>query len=488
MRTPLVRPLTLILLLSSPLVLAQEAPPPAPPPAEGAPPAPPAAAPAPGAEATPAAADPGATEALQAGKAGLRVHVITTRNTFESLVFDLFDVATGQVVITGRGVDEARGEQPRVLEVEPGTYKLVKAGEPMETPVDFATVELTAGRILDYVIVIDPDSKAFRGSGVMTNELPTGMEIVGIKVALNAGGTLLLNQKANPIGTTSGTTALIGLFGNFGLVFDKGPHFLTVNSDLQLNLTDPVTGSLLPTSDRLEASALYAYNINNPYFGPYVRAGVRTKIFPGYLYLESADTDTVTVQINRIGQPTETRAFGTEANPDNLRIKIAKPFAPFVMQEEVGGNLKAVDLDLLLFKLVVGTRIGFGFRQGFTNGLLVVDGTDEGPTVTLNEVDDYDTLGPVAGANASVTFARWLFGSAQFGMLVPLTDRDRAGDSFGERLLIDFSGTAGFKVPILTNLLTASFDYTFRLERDGYLTEETQFEHSLMARVNITLF
>jgi hypothetical protein len=105
------------------------------------------------------------------------------------------------------------------------------------------------------------------------------------------------------------------------------------------------------------------------------------------------------------------------------------------------------------------------------------------------EVDDYTTLGPVIGATASVTFARWLFGSAQATMLAPVMNTDKMrSDGFGGRLLIDFSGTAGFKVPILTNLLFASADYTFRLERDSFVTSNTQFEHALMARASVTLF
>jgi hypothetical protein len=60
--------------------------------------------------------------------------------------------------------------------------------------------------------------------------------------------------------------------------------------------------------------------------------------------------------------------------------------------------------------------------------------------------------------------------------------------TFAESLLLDFSGTAGFKVPILANLLFASADYTFRLERDAFITNGTQFEHSLMARATVTLF
>ena len=137
---------------------------------------------------------------------------------------------------------------------------------------------------------------------------------------------------------------------------------------------------------------------------------------------------------------------------------------------------------------MIATRLGWAFRQGITNGLLVVQGDGAGPSIPVSEVDDYSTLGPIIGAQGSVTFARWLFGSARFGMIIPVIYTDETGVNFGRRLLIDFSGTAGFKIPILTNLLTASFDYTFRLERDAYLSRRTQFEHTLMARGTVTIF
>jgi hypothetical protein len=246
----------------------------------------------------------------------------------------------------------------------------------------------------------------------------------------------------------------------------------------------------MPTSDHFQASGLYSYKLNNPYLGPYVRGSMRTSIFPGYLYLQSSKAQT-SVEITHKDGSTDTITIGDEANPDDLRVKVAKPFGPLLLQEEIGANLKALDLDLLLVKLNVGTRIGFGFRQGIMNGLLVVKGrTDENTDpILLREVSNYSTLGPVIGANASVTFARWLFGAGQFGMMAPVLNTGKSqSDGFGGRLLIDFSGTAGFKVPILTNLLFASADYTFRLERDAFITSNTQFEHSLMARATVTLF
>ncbi len=420
---------------------------------------------------------------------GLRVHVLTSRNTYVPMNFDIFDVTTRQVVASGAGALEANGEQPPILELKPGTYKIVRAGEPFEARVDFAIATVLADTVSDYLIVVDPDSLAFRGSGPVFGELPRGVELLGVRLSLNGGGTLMFNQIRNGVGTTSGTTAQFGLFGNFGLVIDRGVHFLDVNADMRLDLIDPVTGGLTPTHDRFQASGLYSYKLNNPYLGPYVRGAMKTRIFPGYVYFENAADRIMLNIVDGDGNTLRTATLGNEANPDNLRYKVAKPFAPLQLQEELGANLKAVDLDLILLKLNVGTRLGFGFRQGFTNELLVVDSDEDATSVRLRQVDNYNTLGPVLGANASVTFARWLFGSAQFGMLFPFTSLDETrADGYAGKMLIDFSGSAGFKVPILTNLLFASADYTFRLERDAFITNETQFEHALMARANITLF
>lgn len=414
--------------------------------------------------------------------------MLTSRNTYVPLAFDVFSVESGQLVASGQGAIESRGQVPGVFELQPGSYKIVRSGEPFETRVDFAVANVTADTVSDYLIVVDPDSLAFRGSGPVIGELPQGVELLGVRLSLNGGGNLMFNQMKNVAGRTSGTNAQFGLFGNFGLVIDRGVHFIDVAADLRLDLIDPVTGGLTPTHDRFQAAGLYSYKLNNEYVGPYVRASMKTRIFPGYVYFDSSAPTIRLDIVDGDGNNLRTQTLGVEANPDNLRYKVAKPFAPFHLQEELGANLKAVDLDLVLLKVNVGTRIGFGFRQSFTNDLLVVDSEDDN-VVRLRQVDNYSTLGPVIGANASVTFARWLFGSAQFGLLAPVTGRDNSrSDNFAGKLLLDFSGSAGFKVPILTNLLFASADYTFNLERDAFITARTQFEHALMARASVTLF
>ncbi len=425
-------------------------------------------------------------EAPKSAFVELRIHVITTSNLFDNLKFDVFDVRTGDIAGRGQGANEATGEPVVTLELEPGVYKIVKAGEAFETTIDFATVALE--KDTDFLIVVDADTGAFRGSGVVSGELPEGLEVAGMRFALNVGGSLWMNQKKSVVGGTNGVSALVGIFSNFGMVYDKGPHFLTVDAKLQLNLQDAPTSGVFASTDYLEAGALYAFNINNDYVGPYARASLKTKVFPGYLYLASEDDASGQVTINRLDGNSETFPFGTEAHPDDLRIEVAKPFAPFILQEELGANLKAVSLNLKLLELSVATRAGWGFRQGITNGLLVVEGDERGSAVTLREVDDYNTTGPLAGATANLTFARWLFGQAEIGALLPVLDGKDAGSTVAKRILLDASGTAGLKFPALTSKLHASFDYTFRLQRDGYLTSRTMFDQIIMARVSLQLF
>lgn len=450
-------------------------------PVQPSPPAPPAPQPP---STTPGDAPP---DAPAESTGMLRLHIISTQNTYLAMGFDVFNVETRSVVAFGKGADEATGQPAPSWDLPPGIYKIVRSGEPFETEVDFATVELRAGDVVDYALVVDPDTLEFRGSGPLVGELPTGTRIAGIRLALNAGGSLTLTQRANVVGGTSGVSALWGLFGNFGMVFERGSHFVSVTSDLAVALSDPAVARVASTQDRWEASALYAYNLGNTYLGPYGRASFSTRVFPGYLFVEE-DEDVLMVEIAHTDGTTETRTLGGEANQDDLRIKVAEPLSPIVLQEEVGGNLKAVDLDLLLLKATIATRLGFGFRQGITSDLLIVTGDEDDSPLQLAEVDNYDTLGPVLGATANVTIARWLFGTGNFGLLVPLQDTDRAGSDFGDRLLVDLAGTAGLKLPHLTRILFASFDYTFRLQKDGYISNDLQFDQSLMARVNLQLF
>src|SRR5207248_207144 len=76
---------------------------------------------------------------------GLRVHILSTHNTYLPMGFDVFSVATKGLVASSAGVVESNDEVAPVLELSPGLYKIVRAGEPFETRMDFAVVSVMAG-------------------------------------------------------------------------------------------------------------------------------------------------------------------------------------------------------------------------------------------------------------------------------------------------------------------------------------------------------
>ncbi len=88
----------------------------------------------------------------------LRLHIISTQNTYLPMGFDVFSVETRSVVAFGKGIDEATGQPAPSWELPPGLYKIVRSGEPFETQVDFASVEVRAGEVVDYALVVDPES------------------------------------------------------------------------------------------------------------------------------------------------------------------------------------------------------------------------------------------------------------------------------------------------------------------------------------------
>jgi len=113
-------------------------------------------------ETPPAEPPPTATEAP---RSGLRMHILSSSNTYVPMTFDVLDTETRQVVASSQGALESRGEEAPILDLKPGTYKIVRSGEPFETRVDFAIVQVLAGTVTDYMHVVAASSHEFRGTG-----------------------------------------------------------------------------------------------------------------------------------------------------------------------------------------------------------------------------------------------------------------------------------------------------------------------------------
>jgi hypothetical protein len=122
---------------------------------------------------------------------------------------------------------------------------------------------------------------------------------------------------------------------------------------------------LTPTHDRFEASGLYSYKLNNAFFGPYVRGSMKTHIFPGYIYFEN-ESPTITLNlVDRDGNSLGTETLGTEANPDDLALQSRQAVraAPAAKRSSAATSKPSTWISCCSSS-TIGTRLGFGFRQG----------------------------------------------------------------------------------------------------------------------------
>ena len=184
-----------------------------------------------------------------------------------------------------------------------------------------------------------------------------------------------------------------------------------------------MTGSVMPTHDRFSASGLYSYKLRA------TRSSVRTSAasmrdahVPRLRLPRARHADGTIHDRAHRRHRRDSRHVRHQANPDDLRIKVAKPFAPLQLQEELGANLKAVDLDLLARQA----------QRRHAHRLRLSPGVHERLARRARHADRRAASGSARSTTTRrsarssartrrVTFARWLFGSAQFGLLAPMT-------------------------------------------------------------------
>jgi hypothetical protein len=395
------------------------------------------------------------------------VHVVSVQGRFAATDYDIFDVETHHVLAEGHTL-EALTENVDTVVVAPGQYKIVRQGAGFHAAVDFVNVLVPEGHVVNAVLVVDPENGQFRGGGVVANEVPEGHDIGGLHVGLSLGGDLMVNQRSHVVGTTDGLSTNIGLFGNFGAVLDTEPHLLSLSTIAELGLGARPFVPVARTHDRLQATALYTYKINNPYIGPYVRAAARTSLFPGYQYF---DDETTIILHDANGQPTGETVQVDAA--DKLRFQVSDSLAPFVLQESLGANLHAVDLATLH----VSTRVGYAVRHGWFPGLLVQDetlGAEISSIARFRTVPSYLTHGPEAGADATFKFFRLLYAQGGLNFLVPVEAADH--------WILDAHASVGVNVGGI-----ASFSYSMRTERDPFVVDSFQLDQTLFARAHWNL-
>jgi hypothetical protein len=185
-----------------------------------------------------------------------------------------------------------------------------------------------------------------------------------------------------------------------------------------------------------------------PWFGPYVRSGFETKLFPRH---QNFEDPTTVDELDEDGDVVETFQ-------DVDRVEIAGPFSPMIIVESGGGNFRllrtrSVELDL---------RVGFGARHTISNGLLAYEDVG-GANDRLTPVESNHILGPEATVVGLGRVSRFVTLSTEFDGLLPISLR-----------------LASF----------ASLNYRFNAVRDPNIgvDDDIRTEHDVQLRFSYTLF
>jgi len=388
--------------------------------------------------------------------------------------YELINMANREFVGTGYGADEERGEQTQVWVLEPGRYKIIQPGSTYRARTNFATVQLQAGTLVPFTLVLNADTRDFLGAGVSdAGDEEDKDKVWSLRVSL--GGTTLVSQRSDQL-PNPGTNLSFQLFSDNLLRFTQGRHLWTTRLDLEEGqtlqstvLADGSPGSILkgeyrqvPLTDLLYLNSIYVYRLL-PWVGPYVRIGGNTQLFPSNLNFE-VPTDVVILEEG--GEQTGSRE-------QTSQVRLSGPFSPLELRQGIGANFKLfhnprLDMDL---------RGGLGMREYLANGLLRVDDDVATPEIELRTGLNSILAGPELAVLATARITRYVQLTTDFDALVPFQGIDQMQ----------------FKWRNTVNLRLASYaslSYTLNFDRnpDIGLLNPLTFDQGIQLRFAFTLF
>jgi ABC-type uncharacterized transport system auxiliary subunit len=117
--------------------------------------------------------------------------------------YELIRVDNREEYGIGFGADEQQGEEVRVWVLEPGLYKIIRAGGTYRDRSDFATVRLEPGQVTHFVLVLDPDTGEFQGAGEVDPAETRAAEQSDWQLRGVIGGAVSFNR-TNQVGQEEG--------------------------------------------------------------------------------------------------------------------------------------------------------------------------------------------------------------------------------------------------------------------------------------------
>ncbi len=299
-------------------------------------------------------------------------------------------------------------------------------------------------------------------------------DVDGWNPFLSLNGTLSLASNMNVVGQVEGFSTLFGAGVTGGADYVKGKHLF--RSTLAINegfARTPVVDDFTKTSDSVKLEGLYNYFLTKD-LGLYGRLELVTSAFPAD---DIRGTPTTWVEKNA-ADPTMPIVHSGDA----FRQRLASSFAPFTINESVGGFAEPIHKK----KLNLSIRVGMGGRHTFADSVLLIDDDKATPEVELVRLSDVHQLGveAFAGANGKTKDERASY-RAGLSMLFPFVNNDKDNRGVGTLTRIGIEGQLTFNVYKWMGL-----QYTLNITRDAQLfpkgSELVQIQNTLLLTFQYT--
>ena len=407
----------------------------------------------------PVAVEEGRTTVIPPSWSGLVVDVVDAQFVPFRGSYELIRMDDREEFGIGFGADRLQGEQLRAWVLPPGLYKIIRSGGTYRDRTDFATIRLTAGELSRFTLVVEPDTGQFLGAGEADPEEAEQAEKSDWTLAGVLGGAATFNR-TDQVGEQAGWDLGLSLFFDTTASFQRDAHQWITRLELEEEQTRPEDGEFTNEGDRLFLHTIYTYHLV-PWFGPYLRVGLETKLLDRHQVFESPQT---VDELDADGAVVETHV-------DVDRVQLGGPFAPLILQQGAGGNFRllrrrTVELDL---------RLGFGARQTLANGLLVFEDVT-GANDRLVPAEDATVVGPEGTLVGIGRLSRWVTITSEFDGLLPVSDDD---------VVFTWRNQASLRL-----IRFVSINYRFNATRDPNLDVEDTIrtEHDVQLRFSYTLF